>query len=294
MSSNLMTKLPVLYTGVEEMEEIMEVEDTDIDTLSDNLDDMYDDQFAKVATEEGIKNFETMFSILANTDIEDLPFRRNRLLNRFSLKPPFSLPFLEAKLDEIMGAGNWILNMNYNTYTLTIESSANNQSWNEEILITMTKLKPANIIFINTPVLFDNIVISEGVKYSTTTFNYRIGTSWVIGAKPFTEQSAEEVIKLATDGSIQSAMIEDIAIYTASDIHDILINNAYVVATITSTSTAGVITVTYTVPASSGVTLITNIKLRDVGHVVLSSANVYVPLLSDIVIKHTLTVKEGE
>ena len=233
-----------------------------------------------------------MLEIIPNPATETLQFRRDRILNRVSMTPPFTFRFLKKKLDEIIGVGKWKAYIDFSTYTLYVESSANNQIWFEEISITMRNLKPANIVFINQPLITQGLVISEEISYSTMEYNYVLGVSWVLGAKPFRSYIDKGAIKLSNVSSLQSSLFNDVANFTASDIASVLLNDSVVISSfVTKQASANLADIEYDVLASQ-VQSITNIKLKNSSGEVLSEAVVYVPLLEDVLMKHTITVKE--
>ena len=136
--------------------------------------------------------------------------------------------------------------------------------------------------------------ISEEIELAKTIYNYKLGTTWVLGRKPFSEQESGGVIKLATTPSIQQEFLNDIASFSASDINNVLLNDTEVISSFsTKTSTNNIATIEYTVPSSLGIAELINIKLRDADNNILTSSNVYVPIVEDVIIKHNIYVKEG-
>lgn len=291
--SSIKEYVPSIYKDVVEMETIIETDDKLLDLEEGFLDDLENSQFVMTAPEHAIREYENLLNIIPkNTDT--IEFRRLRIINRLSMTPPFSLPYLRQKLDTIIGAGKYNCYLNYDNYILYIESSAENQYWADEIYITINKLKPANIVFINKPLIVYNNNISEEIELAKTIYNYKLGTTWVLGRKPFSEQESGGVIKLATTPSIQQEFLNDIASFSASDINNVLLNDTEVISSFsTKTSTNNIATIEYTVPSSLGITELINIKLRDADNNILTSSNVYVPIVEDVIIKHNIYVKEG-
>lgn len=291
--SSIKEYVPSIYKDVVEMETIIETDDKLLDLEEGFLDDLENSQFVMTASERAIREYENLLNIIPkNTDT--IEFRRLRIINRLSMTPPFSLPYLRQKLDTIIGVGKYNCYLNYDNYILYIESSAENQYWADEIYITINKLKPANIVFINKPLIVYNNNISEEIELAKTIYNYKLGTTWVLGRKPFSEQESGGVIKLATTPSIQQEFLNDIASFSASDINNVLLNDTEVISSFsTKTSTNNIATIEYTVPSSLGIAELINIKLRDADNNILTSSNVYVPIVEDVIIKHNIYVKEG-
>ena len=267
------------------------------DELIDNeeaiLDDLENSQFIVTAPEHAIKEYEKLLNIYPlNTD--SIEFRRVRIMNRLSMTPPFSLPYLREKLNTIIGVGKYSCYVNYDDYTLYVESSAINQSYVNEIYITVNKLKPANIVFVNKPLIVYNSNISEQIELTKNIYNYKLGTKWVLGRNPFVTQESGGVLKLATSPSIQNKFLNDIATFSADDINNVLLNDTEVISSFdTKTAVDNVATIEYTIPADLGLTEITDIKLRDANNNILTSSTVYVPIVEDVIVKHNIYVKEG-
>ena len=274
------------------MESLISSEDSILDNAEAAKKNLENNQFVLTANEYGIEQYENMLGIIPNPATETLQFRRDRIINRVSMTPPFTFRFLKKKLDEIIGVGKWKAYIDFSTYTLYVESSANNQIWFEEIIITMSNLKPANIVFINQPLITQGLVMSEEISYSTMQYNYVLGVSWVLGAKPFLSYIDKGAIKLSNVSSLQSSLFNDVANFTASDIASVLLNDSVVISSfVTKQASANLADIEYNVSASQ-VQSITNIKLKNSSGEVLSEAVVYVPLLEDVLMKHTITVKE--
>lgn len=291
--SNIREYIPNIYTDVTEMEVIVDVDDKLLDNEENILDDLENSQFIMTAPEHAIKEFEKLLNIYPlNTD--SIEFRRIRVMNRLSMTPPFSLPYLREKLDNIIGVGKYSCYMDYDNYTLYVESSAINQSYVNETYITINKLKPANIVFINKPLIVYNNIVSEQIELTKNVYNYRLGTKWVLGRNTFVTKESGGVLKLATSPSIQDKFLNDIATFSADDINNVLLNDTVVISSFdTKTATDNVATIEYTVPTDLGLTEITDIKLRDVDNNILTSSTVYVPVVDEVIIKHDIFVKEG-
>lgn len=274
------------------MDCLITVEDSLLDNAEAEKTNLEDNQFVLTANEYGIEQYESMLDIIPNPETESLQFRRDRIINRLSMTPPFTFRFLKKKLDGIIGVGRWNAYLDFSTYTLYVESSASNQVWFEEIIITMNNLKPANIVFINQPLITQGLVMSEEISYSTMQYNYVLGVSWVLGALPFLSYIDKGAIKLSNVSSLKDDLFEDVATFTASDIASVTLNDSVVISSfVTKQASSNVVEIEYNV-LTSQVTTITNIKLKNSSGDTLSEAVVYVPLLEDVLMKHTITVKE--
>lgn len=284
--------VPSVYEGVVEMSDIMDTEEGVMDIARAEMYSAFANTFVLTADEHGIMMFEDMLNIIASPQTQDLEFRRQRIINRLSMSPPFTYRFLKQKLDEIIGVGAWTAYLDFDNYTLYIESSATNQNWYSEIEFTINRIKPCNIVFINVPYTTASVSISEEISYGTTSWRYRLG-SWKLGQYPFATTDGGGMIKMANVKSIEQALLNDTAGFVASDIVSVLLNDNIVISDFKVKQASGnAATIEYTVTPSM-TNLITNIKLRKANGAVLTQSAVYVPVSQTVISKHIITVKEG-
>lgn len=293
--NNLKIYVPSIYDGVEEFDNIMDTEQNLLQTAEDALITAEHNQFVVTSEPSGVAQFEKQLGIIPNPAIEDIEFRKERIINRLSTKPPYTFNYLKQKLNELIGVGKYNTWLDTNNYTLYIESSARNQIWAQEIAVTLNAIKPANIVFISKPFISEDIEISEQISYNQIEeYNYKLGTTWILGAKPFVSQEYKGVIKLAETASIQSTFLNKLTVEANSMVAKVLINDSYPITEFeTKQATNNIVTLEYIVPEVSGLQAITNVKLLDASDNVLTSVVVYVPLVSDAVMKHIITIKEG-
>mgnify|MGYP000878501604 FL=1 len=292
--SNLKNYLPNIYKDVLETDELISTEDLLFQDLNSETEKVRNNQFVLTSDIDGIEQYEKMLNIIPNPSTESIQFRVDRIINRLSMTSPFTFPSLKKKLDEIIGVGKWEAYMDYANYTLYVESSAVNQIWFHEILVTINRLKPVNIVFINKPFVAAKIHVSENINLTQVSFNYRVGTTWVLGQKPFTSLENMGVIKMASVPSIKQDLLNHLATFTASDIADVRINGTFMVpAFVTKTAVNNLVTVEYEISETDGIPEITQIELLDSVGTVLADSAVYVPILERVILKHTILVKEG-
>lgn len=284
--------VPSVYDGIVEIDDIIAAEEKEIGIVRAEMYKIFANTFVLTADESGVIMFEKMLGIVANLQLEDLAFRKQRILNRLSMGHPFTFRFLKQKLDEVVGVGEWKAYIDFNNYTLYVEASAVNQSWYSEIEFTITRMKPCNMVFINVPYTMANIKLSEEISYTTRKWLYRLG-SWKLGQTPFATSGVGGIVKMADVTSVQQALLNDTAGFVAGDIAGVLINDTIKVSDFTLKQVSGnVVTVEYAVSPEM-TSLITGIKLIRADDTVLTQAAVYVPITQTVVSRHTISVKEG-
>lgn len=186
---SLMEFLPDLYDGVCEFEVLFSVEDEMVDQIEQQIKRVKDNQWIQTADEQMITFHEQLLGILANPEIEDLAFRRQRILNRMQSMPPFTLSYLRDHLNRLFGVGNYTLVIDHKNYQMILESSADNANWFQEANTIIDKIKPANIVYIQSPSFFQKIKIKESAAIAPLTY-FRIGRSRV-GKDPLLKRSEE-------------------------------------------------------------------------------------------------------
>lgn len=290
LNTDLLALLPPWYREILDYAEICKTEAEELAKLADAIRTVRDNLFFQTMDAGTCADWEAIFSIVANPAVETTEFRRARLISRMSTRPPFTLRFLERKLDELIGAGKWTVSVDYPNYTLYIESAAESQSYATEVSFLVGRIKPAHIVYVNRPYTAAELEISEEVGLSELVYKYRLG-AWGLGQHPFAVGEDKGVIKTATTKSLTAELLADTAASLAANIAAARINGSTVIDTLSKTADGATVTVTYTVPAGD-ISAVERYELLDADGNVLSAAAVYVPVTGSTVLKHTITVKE--
>ena len=284
---------PSVYNGVLEISVLSETDDVLLDQSLAKLERAQLNQFILTADEETISVYEKMFSILANPTTETLQFRRERILNRMSLQPPFTMRWLQNKLDEIIGVGKWNAYVDYANRTLYIESFVVNQQWFNELRITINRIKPCNLVFVNKPLIMADVVANETIVSATQHYNYILG-QWQLGQEPFATTDSEEVIKLPIVKSINPNLLADIASFSATDVVAVRLNGSVKLSDFTTKAGQGATTIVEYEVKRAQASEITQIELLGTGDRVLTASAVYIPVTEAVICKHAINFKEGE
>lgn len=291
LDTELCRQLPPWYREILDYQEICRTEEAQLEALAGEITSVADNFFFQTMDLSAIEMWERIFGIVPNPQTEDVEFRRYRVLNRITTKPPYTLGFLYQKLDELIGPGLWEVNVDYPNYTLYIESSAQNQNYAQEVAFTINKIKPAHIVYVNTPFIRSGLLLSEQIERLIRTYNYKLG-SWSLGALPFAADGENEVVKLPETPSIQQALLTGVADFVSGDVASARINGTISITALSKSVSGNILTITYTV-TNTQTPEITSAELLDADGNVLTSSQVYVPVGDSIVMKHTIPVKEG-
>jgi hypothetical protein len=292
LPADLRKYLPAVYSGVYETDQIIEAENTLFEGLYGNIEMLSRNQRVLTADERGIEAFERIYGIYADLGVESLEFRRQRLLLRTSSSLPFTEGSLREKLDGIIGVGMYRLSIDYGRYEIKVMSAASNEGWYHEVNAFIGKIKPANMVYVTNPRVYGGIIVREAVSASQAVYNYRLGTSWALGQKPFASKEDMEVYKMPGGLSFYDGMIDSIAAFAANEIDNVLLNDSIeITAFDIKTAEGGEVRVEYSVPPE--LCEITGIKLRKGGETLIGYA-VYIPVAGQVSVTHTIKVSEGQ
>ena len=285
--------VPHIYKDVTEMDAIIDAEQKHLSSAQTEASQAFANTFVLTANYEGIEMFEMMLGIIADPTTESLEFRRQRVLNRITLAPPFTFRFLKKRLDDIIGKGAWNAYVDFNNYTLYVESSVVDQRWFNELRITINKIKPCNLVFINKPLITAEVVANETISSAVKHYNYILG-QWRLGKKPFVSIDAEEVVKLPNVKSINPNLLKDVAAFSATDIVAVRLNSGVRMSNFKTKAGQGTSTIIEYEVKPEQVSEITKIELLGAGDKVLTTSAVYIPVMESVICRHTINFKEGE
>lgn len=285
-------QLPPWYREVLDYQQMCNTIGAQFALLAEEINRVADNFFLQTMDLETVQMWEGIFRIVANPATESLQFRRDRIINRISMRPPFTLRFLYQKLDELIGPGLWNVTVDYPNYALYIESNVDGQGYSQELIYTINHIKPAHITFINSPVAMSGVVLSERVSEISYTWNYVLNGQWLLGQEPFADEEEVQVIKLPQTPSIQSALLTGIADFVSGDVAAARLNGSIMVENINKSVSGSTLTITYQVTQAM-TTEITQVELLAADGTVLTSMAAYVPVTETAVIKHVIPVQEG-
>lgn len=285
--------VPSVYKDIIEMNDIINSEENVMSIAREEMTTAFANTFVLTANESGVIMFESMLGIIPNPQTEDLEFRRQRIINRLSMSPPFTFRFLKQKLDEIIGVGGWKAYIDFENYTLYVESSATNQNWHHEIEFTINRIKPCNLVFINKPLIMTDVVANETIASAVKHYNYVLGR-WPLGQKPFVSIDPEEVVKMPNVKSINPNLLTDVAAFSATDIVAVRLNGSVKLSDFITKAGQDTSTVVEYEVKPAQAREITRIELLGAGDRVLTSSAVYIPVTEAVICRHAINFKEGE
>ncbi len=292
LNANIINYLPEWFRKIADFEEICDTEAEQFVALAEAIHSVADNFFFYTMNEGAVSMWEQLFDIVPDLSIETLTFRRFRVLNRLSTKPPFTLGFLYRKLDELIGKGLWNVIVDYPNYALYIESSSENQQYYIEVLYTINKIKPAHIVFINKPLTTTGITVDESVELSDLTWNYKL-SSWSLGLYPFVTAIRKEVLVVPAQESIETSLLHATAKSMMDIISSARVNSTTTITELTKEAKGNIATIQYTVTEEQAAK-VTKLELLDIEGNVLTTSPVYVPIVGEAVFTHNLPIEEAK
>lgn len=292
LNNNICEYLPYWFREILDYQEICQTESERFEALANEINAVADNYFFQTMDVGAISMWEKIFNIIPNPSVETLEFRRFRVLNRISTKPPFTLGFLYQKLDELIGKGKWSVTVDYPNYTLYIESSSENQQYFTEVLYTINKIKPAHIVFVNKPLTITGLMLDESVELTDLTWNYKLG-AWGLGLHPFVTSETKEVVVVPAADSIQAVLLNSTAASVIKTVSSARVNGNIVITALTKEAQENTAIIQYTVTEAQADS-VTLLELLDSSGNVLTTSPVYVPISGQAVFTHKIPVKEAE
>lgn len=293
VNTNIIDYLPYWFRDILEYQKICETESEQLAAVADEMHAVADNFFFQTMDESAVNMWEQVLGIVPNPQTEDLDFRRFRVLNRLTTKPPFTLGFLYQKLDELIGPGLWSVTVDYPNYTLYIESSSKNQNYFTEVAYTINKIKPAHIVFVNKPLTITGITVDESVELTDLQWNYILDGTWLLGEKPFVTRNVLEVITTPAQDTVQTALLNATAESVINTVASARVNGTVAISTLTKETDGNTAVIQYTVTEAQAAT-VTQLELLDSSGNVLTTSTVYVPIDSEAVFTHKIPVEEAE
>jgi hypothetical protein len=180
---------PVLQ-DIREFQEIAKAVNPEIVTLKQAINKVLNEQFV-LGAEDTLVWREQEFGITASND-ETVTFRRERLVERKSRKPPITLRTLRDRLNTYIGTTQVIIELVPGEYAFTISMPAVDGYKYRDIQAVVDSLKPANMEYIQSPFSVERIRIRETSREMKVAYA-RAGLA-LAGLTPVGEVVSERVI----------------------------------------------------------------------------------------------------
>lgn len=157
--ADYLSYLPPFLQTAKEFKKIADAANPEIIALKKAVNKVLNEQFIQGA-EDTLKWREQEFGITASSD-ETLAFRRERLIERKSRKPPITLRTLRDRLNAYIGTTQADIQLVPGEYAFTISIPAVDGYKFRDIQGLVEELKPANMEYLQFPFSVERIRIKE-------------------------------------------------------------------------------------------------------------------------------------
>ena len=188
--SDYLSYLPPVLHNIREFQEIAKAVNPELVTLKQAVNKVLNEQFVQGA-EDTLKWREEEFHITASSD-ETIEFRRERLIERKSRKPPITLRTLRDRLNAYIGTTQAEIQLVPGEYAVSISIPAVDGYKFRDIQQVVNDLKPANMEYIQYPFSVERVRIRE-VSREVKIAYARAGLA-LAGLTPVGEVVADRVI----------------------------------------------------------------------------------------------------
>lgn len=294
MLHDLKRYVPIVYNGIQEMDNIISTEQEEIDTLYSEMKLAYNRQSVINADEKGIALYEAILNINSDSTTESLEFRKQRVILQLTTSPPFSFNFLLQQLDKIAGRGNYKAWVDFNNYTLYIQSETSNKLWFNELTLLLARIKPANILYIYIGYKKTEIGVKSETSYKISEWKYKLNGTWILGQYPFYVEGEET--KMGTN-NVKDFTLNKVAEYVKSIVDNVYINNSEVCfkdnfSLFDVSDNLLQIEFIYPLVAKATTKEITNLKIRDTSNNVLIEKDLYIAVDENVTVHLDINILE--
>ncbi|WP_063564816.1 putative phage tail protein [Paenibacillus sp. O199] len=189
--SRLMEYLPPYYVDSKQMTSLLMAQEMELDNIAAGILRQRNDMFIMTASSQAIRRREKMLRIQADPSKESLDFRRRRIINRQSTKPPFTQRWLQSQLDRLLGPGLAVVTVNAAEFLLLVTTNIENANLFKEVQHTIQTVKPANMVYQQNTSLRHKIGIKHTTVRRDVSWNYKLDGSWKLGEKSFADLGPE-------------------------------------------------------------------------------------------------------
>lgn len=207
-NTNLAIYYPIVYKGVHETDQLVATENEMFDELNTLTTEAEENQFILTSNSRGLEVYERMLNIIANPESDGIQFRRERIINRLSTAPPFTIKELRNKLNQLLGQDNYIIDLVHKEYKFNLTSYIGEYGKLDEMLRTLFVILPVNlekhilnlIIENGESSLYRGMAISSSMVY---TLSSDINLNWSVQAN----ESIGQVVDLSKDYQLSSDIV---------------------------------------------------------------------------------------
>lgn len=119
---------------------------------------LHNNQWVITSDIEGVQQYEKMFDLLPSSS-DSLSLRKERIINKLSTAPPYTLRYLKQRLDLFVGIGNYTIILIPNDRHITFIFHIGERGKLDEVIKMLVEILPANLF---------RVVNNDILCYNTT------------------------------------------------------------------------------------------------------------------------------
>jgi hypothetical protein len=150
---DLIQYLPSVLKEIKDFKVLAEAENTEIESLWEDLKNILDDQFINEATKNGVERWESILRI-KSLDTDTLDDRKFRILTRLNEQLPYTYKGLENQLILLCGEKEYSFNIDYANYIVVVKVALTAKKQFYEVNNLLNRTIPCNMI-INLSLLYN-------------------------------------------------------------------------------------------------------------------------------------------
>lgn len=297
----LMNSLPKkVYGNIVEAKSHCEAEDVNFKELAEDIESLASNaEIIHIENEDGAKYWSDrlgiQLAVIENVDdanewasklqivltgntLEEktLEIHKEQLLQLNGFNVNYTWAWLQKKIDDYVGDGNYTLALDIQNFTLIVATPDASSTWANQVTWLIDKTLPSNIAYYFQIRSDNDYITTLANTWSKTHYQYYLNY-WCLGQNPFVKQ--QNFISTTDNLNIPDAGWEKIANSFGEIISYAKWNNQYnaeVIETkfnVASRSIETIVQMDFTV----GKTSVENIKIYDMANNVLAEANVFIP-----------------
>lgn len=189
-STDFISYLPIFLRETREFNILADIINSELTRLKEAVNRVAREMFIQYAIDT-LTWREEEYGIMASSD-ETITFRRERLIERNSRKPPITRRSLEERINRYIGTDSARVNLVPGEYAFTVSLPAIDAYKFRDIFDLIERLKPANMEYLQQPFSIERVRIRE-VSREVKIIYARAGLA-LAGLTPVGEVAADRVI----------------------------------------------------------------------------------------------------
>lgn len=142
--SKIKRYIPKVLQDNDTMDSIYLTQEDEIELLHKSSMDIFNNNFVQTSNLKGVRKYEEILKIKSDVDF-DLEYRKQKILDKLTYKPPFTRQRLQSILERIWGVGNFLFEISPDKFQVIIDINTNNPKYYTSYGTIIRNVIPANM-----------------------------------------------------------------------------------------------------------------------------------------------------